>query len=109
MSGWLLEGSLVPLEWADVEGWMDLGGAELGTSRMVPTTTEFAAVSAVLQQHGVEAVLMIGGSKGYQACHELLQVRDSYPGLRVPLICLPATAAARAIIRLAAAAGCRPT
>ncbi len=87
----LLENRVAPLAWADVDGWMDLGGAELGTSRMVPEPFEFAAVSSILQDHGVEAVLMIGGSKGYQACHDLLQMRDSYPGLQVPLICLPAS------------------
>ncbi len=87
----LLERRLEPLAWGDVDGWMDLGGAELGTSRMVPEPFEFGAVSAVLQENGVDAVLMIGGSKGYQACHRLLQQRDSYPGLQVPLICLPAS------------------
>ena len=87
----LLEGRIDALNWDDVEGWVGLGGAELGTSRMAPEPFAFAAVSNMLARHGVEAMLVIGGHKAYHASYQMLQARDDYPGLQIPWICLPAT------------------
>jgi 6-phosphofructokinase 1 len=87
----LLAGRVSELDWDDVEGWVGTGGAELGTSRLVPQPFQYSAVSEMFRSHGIEAVLVIGGHKAYQSCYEILQQRDTYPGLQVPLICLPAS------------------
>jgi 6-phosphofructokinase 1 len=87
----LLAGRVSELDWDDVEGWVGTGGAELGTSRLVPQPFQYSAVSEMFRSHGIEAVLVIGGHKAYQSCYEILQQRDTYPGLQVPLILLPAS------------------
>ncbi|MDQ1249129.1 MAG: 6-phosphofructokinase 1 [Actinomycetota bacterium] len=87
----LLKNRVTALNWDDVEGWVSLGGAELGTSRLIPEPFQYANVSAMLALHGVEAVLVIGGQKGYQASYNLLQARDDYKGLQIPWMLLPAS------------------
>lgn len=87
----LLKNRVTALGWDDVEGWVGLGGAELGTSRMIPEPFQYANVSAMLALHGVDAMLVIGGHKGYQASYNLLQARDDYKGLQIPWMLLPAS------------------
>jgi 6-phosphofructokinase 1 len=48
-------------------------------------------VSRALENHQIDAVLIIGGQKAYEAAYAMLQQRERYPGFRVPVICLPAT------------------
>jgi 6-phosphofructokinase 1 len=87
----LLSNRVSELHWDDVEGWVGLGGAELGTSRLLPEPFEFAQVSDILADHGIEAMLVIGGHKAFQASYNLLQARDDYAGLQIPWMVLPAS------------------
>jgi 6-phosphofructokinase 1 len=87
----LLQDRVAELDWDDVEGWVGLGGAELGTSRLLPAPFQYGQVSDILASHGVEAMLVIGGHKAYQASYDLLQSRDDYRGLQIPWILLPAS------------------
>ena len=87
----LIDGHVSELTWGDVEGWVGVGGAELGTSRAVPSVEQYYAVSRALENHGIEALLVIGGHSAYEATYRMLQERDRYPGFQVPVICLPTT------------------
>ncbi len=87
----LREQRIGELGWADVEDWLAGGGAELGVRRTVPTTTDLYPISRALEEHRVDALLMIGGWNGYQAVHLLDRERDRFPALRVPMVCVPAS------------------
>ncbi len=87
----LIDGRIEELTWGDVEGWVAVGGAELGTSRNVPTIEQYYAVSRSLENNEIDALLIIGGQKAYEAAYSMLQQRERYPGFRLPVICLPAT------------------
>ncbi|HEX6887773.1 MAG TPA: 6-phosphofructokinase [Candidatus Nanopelagicales bacterium] len=87
----LLRGDVHALHWGDVEGWVVLGGAELGTSRRTPTPEEHGAVGEALARHGIDALLVIGGHRAYAAMFGLLPHVEDHPGLRIPVICLPAS------------------
>jgi 6-phosphofructokinase 1 len=87
----LLRGDVHELSWGDVEGWVVLGGAELGTSRRTPTPEQHVAVGEALARHGIHALLVIGGHRAYAAMHGLLPHVEDNPGLRIPVICLPAS------------------
>ncbi len=87
----LREQAIDELGWADVEDWLADGGAELGVRRSMPTTTDLYPISRALEEHRVDALLMIGGWNGYQAVHLLDRERNRYPALRIPMVCVPAS------------------
>ncbi|WP_024286669.1 6-phosphofructokinase [Cellulomonas sp. KRMCY2] len=85
----LIDGQVSEMTWGDVDGWVGLGGAELGTSRATPSVEQYYAVSRALENHDIEALLVVGGHSAYEATYRMLQERDRYPGFHVPVICLP--------------------
>jgi 6-phosphofructokinase 1 len=87
----LTDGDVKELHWGDVEGWTSRGGAELGISRQVPTVKDLYGIGRGLEQHSIDALLIIGGWDAFQAAHTMLNERDRYPAFQIPMICLPAT------------------
>jgi 6-phosphofructokinase 1 len=87
----LIDGRIEELTWGDVEGWTGLGGAELGTSRQIPTVEQLYAVGRAIETHRIDGLLVVGGWMAYRAAHYLFSERDRYPAFKIPLICLPAT------------------
>lgn len=76
-------GEVIPLERRDVRGISKLGGTILGTSRTNPW--EFGgedAVRAVMAEHGIDAIMAIGGD-GTLAVAERLQ-QSGIPVIGVP-------------------------
>ena len=87
----LRDGSIDELTWSDVEGWISEGGAQLGLRRTVPSIEELYAVSRSLENHRIDALLVIGGWNAYQAAHLLYREQSRYPAFRIPIVCVPAT------------------
>ncbi|PWD49611.1 6-phosphofructokinase [Serinibacter arcticus] len=87
----LIDAEIDELAWGDVDDWLAVGGAELGTGRSVPTVEQFYAVSRALENEKVDALLVIGGHRAYESLHRMLAERDRYPGFRIPAIALPTT------------------
>lgn len=87
----LAEGQVAELSWGDVEGWTAPGGAELGTSRHVPETGELYAISRAMEENRIDALVVVGGYNGYLAARTLASEQERYPGLRVPIVCVPAS------------------
>jgi 6-phosphofructokinase 1 len=87
----LIAGAIDELEWATVNGWVSLGGAELGTNRKIPGEDDFPAIARTLEAHRIEGLLMIGGWTGYQAAYQIYRQRPNFPAFNIPIVCLPAT------------------
>ena len=87
----LIDGRIEELRWGDVEGWTALGGAELGTSRQIPTVEQLYAVGRAIENHRIDGLLIVGGWMAYRAAHQLFGERDRYPAFKIPMICLPAS------------------
>ena len=87
----LRDGSIAPMDWMSVSGWVSHGGAELGTSRYMPTEADLPAIARNLDAHGVDGILMVGGFLGYRAAHLLCVHRGQWPALQIPIVCLPAS------------------
>ena len=84
-------GEIEELNWMSVSGWASMGGAELGTSRLVPSGRDLYKVARNIEQHRIDGLLMVGGWAGYQAAHRLFSERNTFPAFTIPMICLPAT------------------
>lgn len=87
----LIDGRVDELTWGGVEGLVGIGGAELGTSRTMPTVEQFYAISRALENQNINGLLVIGGHIAYEAAYRMLQERERYPGFNIPLICMPTT------------------
>ncbi|WP_420176279.1 6-phosphofructokinase [Luteococcus sp. OSA5] len=85
------DGDLEELTWDDVEGWTGEGGAELGTRRRIPELEHLYSISRALEEHKVDALLVIGGWNAYQAAYLLHKEKDRYPAFNIPIVCVPAT------------------
>lgn len=87
----LAEGEISTLTWSDVEGWAFKGGAELGTRRSVPRVEEYYAMGRALENHHIDALLVIGGLNAYEAIYAMVKERDRYPAFNIPMMLIPAT------------------
>ncbi|NJK80343.1 MAG: 6-phosphofructokinase [Chloroflexaceae bacterium] len=87
----LIDGDLHEMDWMSVEDWTAVGGAELGTTRVVPSGSELYAIARNLEEYQLNALLVIGGSEGYQTIHRLSTERTTFPAFNIPMVCLPAT------------------
>jgi 6-phosphofructokinase 1 len=87
----LQEGDLKELSWMDVSGWSDMGGAELGTNRELPSGGDFYAIARTLDEHQIDGLLIVGGEAGYDGAYELYKRQDEFPNFAIPIVCLPAT------------------
>ena len=87
----LAAGSLRDLTWGDVDGWSQEGGAVLGTRRHVPSVEELYATSRNLESHQIEGLLVVGGWSAYEGVRLMVAERTRYPGLQIPIVCVPAT------------------
>lgn len=87
----LIDGQMEELNWMSVNGWAPTGGSELGTNRKTPAGRDFYAIARTLEQHAVDAILMIGGWAGYEGMLSLYKERSNYPAFNIPLLCIPAS------------------
>lgn len=87
----LISGDISELGWMSVSGWVSRGGAGLGTSRHVPSGRDFYAIAKNLENHQVDALLIIGGWSGYEGAYQLFSRRNDFPSFNIPIVCLPAS------------------
>ena len=86
----LAHGEATGLTWKDVDGWSQEGGAVLGTRRHIPSVEELYAISRSLESEQIDGLLVIGGWNAYEAVQLMNDERSRYPGLQIPIICVPA-------------------
>ena len=87
----LVASDLSEMDWMSVNGWAPTGGAELGTSRDVPSGPDFYAIARTIEQYAIDGLLIIGGWEAYAGAYRLFEERSSFPAFNVPIVCLPAT------------------
>ncbi|TIA99181.1 hypothetical protein E3P94_00543 [Wallemia ichthyophaga] len=79
-----------PLSWLQVDNWSSRGGSELGTNRSLPAD-DLDSTSKALQNHNIDALLMIGGYEAYTAIQTLKNARTNYPAFQISMAVIPAT------------------
>jgi 6-phosphofructokinase 1 len=87
----LINDDIQQMAWMSVNGWAPLGGAELGTNRVVPSGPDFHAIAKTIEQRRIDGILVIGGWEGYQGAYRLHEERVNFPAFGIPIVCLPAT------------------
>jgi 6-phosphofructokinase 1 len=87
----LMAGEVHEMDWMSVSGWASRGGSVLGTTRHVPKGRDLYAVARAIEDHHIDALLIIGGWNAYEAAFNLLSSRPNFPSFNIPMICLPAS------------------
>ncbi|MFP7696545.1 6-phosphofructokinase [Trueperella sp. LYQ143] len=87
----LLDGKIRELAWSDVEGWVEDGGAELGTRRTIPELDQYYALGRAIEEARLDALLVIGGFKAYKMVYNMLAESSRYPAFKIPMVLVPAS------------------
>ncbi|MCB0593159.1 MAG: 6-phosphofructokinase [Lewinellaceae bacterium] len=87
----LIHGKMKEMDWMSVGGWVNIGGAELGTNRKPLSGTDYYAIARTIEEKKIDAILMIGGWSGYQGIYSMYKKREDFSAFNIPMVCLPAT------------------
>ena len=87
----LMNGEVEGMDWMSVSGWATRGGSTLGTTRHVPKGRDLYSIARVIEDHKIDALLVIGGWTAYETCFGMLKERPNFPSFNIPMICLPAS------------------
>ncbi|KAJ0023645.1 hypothetical protein NQD34_003544 [Periophthalmus magnuspinnatus] len=86
----LAHGMIEPIGWSDVGGWTGKGGSMLGTKRSLPN--EFMEeISLSITKFNIHSLIIIGGFEAFVGGLQLVQAREKYEELCIPLVVVPAT------------------
>ncbi|QOR47096.1 6-phosphofructokinase [Trueperella pecoris] len=87
----LLDGKIRELQWHDVEGWAEDGGAELGTRRTIPDLDQYYALGRAIENARLDGLIVIGGFKAYKMVYEMQKESSRYPAFKIPMVLVPAS------------------
>uniref|UniRef100_A0A8C5AT96 6-phosphofructokinase n=1 Tax=Gadus morhua TaxID=8049 RepID=A0A8C5AT96_GADMO len=79
-----------PLSWTNVSGWTGKGGSMLGTKRTLPGKM-LEEISLNINKFNINAMVIIGGFEAFVGGLELVQAREKYEELCIPMVVIPAT------------------
>jgi 6-phosphofructokinase 1 len=87
----LVKGDLKELGWMDVAGWVQKGGAELGTNRTEPADGDFYSIAKTLEEHKIDGLLVVGGEAGFNSVYKMITRTKEFSIFQMPILCLPST------------------
>jgi 6-phosphofructokinase 1 len=87
----LAHGDIWDLQWMDVQQWTNVGGSELGAVRHSLSPAEIAQVAQTIVKWDIRGLIAVGGLETYVEVEKLVEARETYPDLNIPMICVPAT------------------
>ncbi|KAA0707164.1 ATP-dependent 6-phosphofructokinase, muscle type [Triplophysa tibetana] len=86
----LAEAKIEPITWNTVGDWTGNGGSVLGTKRVLPGKY-LEEISLNIAKYNIHALVIIGGFEAFSGGLELVQGREKYEELCIPMVVIPAT------------------
>ncbi|XP_034441668.1 ATP-dependent 6-phosphofructokinase, muscle type-like [Hippoglossus hippoglossus] len=86
----LAHGKIETIGWSGVGGWTGKGGSNLGTKRSLPHMF-MEEISLSITKFNIHALIIIGGFEAFVGGLEMVQAREKYEELCIPLVVVPAT------------------
>ncbi|KAF7667734.1 hypothetical protein LDENG_00051570 [Lucifuga dentata] len=86
----LATGMIEHIGWSGVAGWTGKGGSILGTKRVLPRDF-MEEISLNITKFNINAVIIIGGFEAFIGGLQMVQAREKYEELCIPLVVIPAT------------------
>lgn len=87
----LAKGDIWDLSWMDVQGWIRLGGSELGAIRYQATPEDITGIIKTIKEWDIRGLIAIGGMETYEQVAALVEASERHRELRIPMLCVPAT------------------
>lgn len=88
----LIEGQVAPIPWSEVAGWVNQGGANLGTRRTLPGDgNNMEKCVEKFRESKIQALLIVGGFEAFQAGMQFAEAREKHNELKIPICVIPAT------------------
>ncbi|AQP44294.1 6-phosphofructokinase [Tessaracoccus flavus] len=87
----LIAGDVDEVTWSDVEGMANTGGAAFGTRRFVPAESDLYQMARTIEQHNIDALLVMGGFHAYATVDMMERERRRYQAFDIPIALLPAS------------------
>uniref|UniRef100_A0A3P9PR46 ATP-dependent 6-phosphofructokinase n=1 Tax=Poecilia reticulata TaxID=8081 RepID=A0A3P9PR46_POERE len=86
----LAHGLIEPIGWSGVAGWTGKGGSMLGTKRTLPKQV-LEEISLNITKFNIHGIVIIGGFEAFLGGLEMVEAREKYEELCIPLVVVPAT------------------
>ncbi|XP_059383968.1 phosphofructokinase, muscle a [Carassius carassius] len=86
----LAEEKIEPITWNTVGDWTGKGGCDLGTKRVLPGKY-MEEISLNIAKYNIHALVIIGGFEAFSGALEMVQGREKYEELCIPMVIIPAT------------------
>ncbi|CAG2111425.1 unnamed protein product, partial [Medioppia subpectinata] len=89
----LISGKYSAMKWSDVNGWTSQSGALMGTSKVPADITDqhIECVVKYFTDFQISGFLIIGGFRAFQLALKLIECRNKYTALKIPIAIIPAT------------------
>ncbi|KAK5872316.1 hypothetical protein PBY51_013030 [Eleginops maclovinus] len=86
----LAHGLIEPIDWSGVAGWTGKGGSNLGTKRALPQDF-MDEISLSIAKFNIHALVIIGGFEAFVGGLQIVQAREKFEELCIPIVVVPAT------------------
>ncbi|KAM3620943.1 uncharacterized protein V6R79_003932 [Siganus canaliculatus] len=86
----LAQGMIEPIGWSGVAGWTGKGGSLLGTKRSLPQNL-MEEISLSITKYNIHSLIIVGGFEAFVGGLQIVQAREKYEELCIPLVVVPAT------------------
>lgn len=83
--------SVRSINWLQVDGWVSLGGSDIGTNRQTPKETDIGMIAYYFEKYQFDGLILVGGFEAFVSLEQLETARSMYPAFRIPMVCIPAT------------------
>ncbi|MGV8075617.1 MAG: 6-phosphofructokinase, partial [Syntrophobacteraceae bacterium] len=87
----LMRGNFMEFDWHELVGWLNRPGSEIGTSRVNLKNDDFASIAHQIEEHHIKGIIAVGGWGTYLNIARLVEQRERFPALNLPIILIPAT------------------
>jgi 6-phosphofructokinase 1 len=87
----LIQGNFMELNWHELVGWVNRPGSEIGTARRNPMDDEFIKIAENIEANRIRGIIAIGGWDTYLRIHQLVEQREHFEALQIPMVLVPAS------------------
>lgn len=87
----LIRGNLMELTWNELVGWLNRPASEIGTARFGFEEEHFAQIARNIEQWNIRGIIAIGGWGTYTKVARLIEQREQFDALNIPMVLIPAS------------------
>lgn len=87
----LIHGNFVELNWNQLVGWLNRPASEIGTARFDLEEEHFAKIARNIEHWHIRGIVAIGGWGTYVKIAQLIEQRENFDSLNIPIVVVPAT------------------